>query len=352
MKDKKQLFSEIYEKYEYYKDNDNDFFHSNSQNKNEFHLGKMVASFIVALAFSAGMVYAVVYTYNNIWKEPEKYNWNEEMQITKEDKENVLTDEEIIKRVDEIINWVGCENTQILDKRIFKDTQNKKTKLFITLENNMSITIDAITGELIQFSDSSFNDLEIESTVSKNEAKKIANEIYKMLGYSEGEYELATLIKNGTGNNEPLWKVEFCKKYDGVYNYYQCIRISFVPEIKRIKILTIFNEDYTDNEIVISENEALNIAKEYNLKFNKDETKLKRTSVNLEIQKMNTNIYALENQTENNNSAGEIYLYRTQDTVIRKVWTVEFDYSDEFSNIIRYYVDVTTGEIIGGNSTN
>lgn len=352
MKDKEQLFSEIYEKYEYYKDKDDDFFHSDTHNIKEFNLGKLVASFVITFTVSIGAVYAVVYTYNTIWKEPEKYNWSEEIQVTEDDKECVLTDEEITKKVDEFLSWLGYNNIKISSKQIYKDTTNKETKMIVNLENNMSITINAITGELIQFSDSSFNDLDIASIVSKSEAEKIAYEIYEQLGYENGEFELATLTKSGTGENESLWKADFCKKYDNVYNYYQCIRISFVPEIKRIKILTIFNEDYEDNEILISENDAVNIAKEYNSKFYTDENMLKSINVTLEIQKMNANIYSLENQTENNNSDGEIYAYRTQDTVIRKVWTVEFDYSDEFSNIIRYYIDVTTGEIIGGNSTN
>ena len=157
-----------------------------------------------------------------------------------------------------------------------------------------------------------------------------------------------------------MWRVDFCKKYGDVFNKYQCIRISFVPEVKKIKILTIFDEDYEDNPVAITQDEAIEIAKKKYLALGKDETKIKSITVKMDIEKMNTvlhNLTSNSNNTEDENTnktitvnTNEQEMYRTPETIIRKVWTVKIDYSDDFAHIDSFYVDVTTGEIIGGGT--
>lgn len=323
-------------------------------------ISKIVVIVICVSVILSGIVYATTYYIKNVWQEPEKYNWKEEMKVTLEDENNAITENEIERIIDEKLKWLGYEKAEIINKELVKNPENKKINWKISLNNKMNFTLNAITGDLVQFIDLSFNDLEIKSTTKEADAKKIAKELYSKLGYNESEYEIASLKKSGIDIDGALWTVDFCKKYDNVYNFYQCIRISFVPEIKRIKILTVFDEEYEDNPVMISENEAKEIAKQKALELNKSEDKLKSITAKLEIKKMNTQWYSpndnatnniAEDTTKTQNVDTNTETYRVPETIIRKVWNVELDYSGEFAEINSYYVDATTGEIIGGGST-
>lgn len=324
-------------------------------------VSKIIVLVLCVSILLSGIVYATTYVIKNIWREPEKFDWSEEIIVNSEDESKALTEGEIDKILSEKLNWLGLDKSNILDKQLVKFPYDKKMNWIITLDNQINFTLDALTGKLIQFSDSSFNDLEIKSTANENIAMQVAKELYEKLGYEDGEYEISTLKKNGTTEGESLWRVDFCKKYGDVYNQYQCIRISFVPEIKRIKILTVFDEEYEDNPIIISKEEAINIAKQRASQLKMDQNKLKSITAKLEIQEMNTVWYEPENNFNSNKDIKEntteikdtntsTDYYRIPETVIRKVWTVTMDYSEEFASIDVFYIDVTTGEVIGGDT--
>ena len=231
---------------------------------------------------------------------------------------------------------------------------------YIDTDNKLGISIESETGKLKQISDWSIDDTKIASTVTKQEAENVAKELYYKLGYKEGEYEIASLKKNKISEDTNLWQVDFCKKYDDIYNYYQNIRMTFIPEVKQLTILTIFDYDYEDNPIVISQDEATKLAKAKSIDLGNSEDKIKRINTTMSIEKMNAYVYTNEQnqkivtQNENNiteqQSTTDVTSYRTEQ-IIRKVWVVEIEYYSEFTSINKYFVDVTTGEIIGGGST-
>ena len=74
---------------------------------------------------------------------------------------------------------------------------------------------------------------------------------------------------------------------------------------------------------------------------------------------MNTFVYSQEMYEERNNvstntttisSTEDNYSYRT-DNLVRKVWRIEIKYkNDLFSDVEAYFIDCTTGEIIGGDA--
>ena len=162
--------------------------------------------------------------------------------------------------------------------------------------------------------------------------------------------------------DDPLWRADFCKKYDGIVNKYQCIRISFVPEVKRIKMLTVFDEAFDNNEVKITKEEAIEIAKAKLKDIGRDESKIKSITAELSIEEMNTIWFeterlnekneVAENKTETNRTIDTSDEgYRVPETVIRKVWKVTIDSSEEFAVKDDFFVDATTGEIIGGDTT-
>ena len=308
----------------------------------------------------SGVVFATYTIYEKIWKTPEKYNLIEEQKITEDDKKRSLTKEEAIQKAKDIANKLGKDFGNVTRAELIKNVSVDTMNWYIDTDNKLGISIESETGKLKQISDWSIDDTKIASTVTKQEAENVAKELYYKLGYKEGEYEIASLKKNKISEDTNLWQVDFCKKYDDIYNYYQNIRMTFIPEVKQLTILTIFDYDYEDNPIVISQDEATKLAKAKSIDLGNSEDKIKRINTTMSIEKMNAYVYTNEQnqkivtQNENNiteqQSTTDVTSYRTEQ-IIRKVWVVEIEYYSEFTSINKYFVDVTTGEIIGGGST-
>ena len=71
--------------------------------------------FIVLGLITSGVVYATSYCINYIWKEPEKYNLEEESKVTEEDEEKAISEEEIDTIISEKLSWLGYDEAQISD---------------------------------------------------------------------------------------------------------------------------------------------------------------------------------------------------------------------------------------------
>lgn len=358
MKDKKEFYKEVYEKYAYYKNKKkNKFFNKQIYKTSGFNITKLVASLIIVI-LGSGIVYAAGrYTYNKIWKEPETYNFWKDREITKEDEENAMSKEEAIARAEEIVKGLGYGEIEVTDAELIKHPSNNKIEWMISAQNDISIDIDAKTGKLTHISDFSTDDTAIKSTATKEKATEVAKNMYEVMGYEKGEYELSYIARNLITEDSSLWNADFNKIYDGIPNIYQCIRITFVPEVSKMIMLTIFDEPFENNPVVISKEEAIEIARAKDKELNKDE-EVKNISAKLDIKQMNASIYAQEQDNkekleENNETeireTDDIVSYRTEG-IVRKVWNVEIEYDREFGNRKWYYVDSTTGEIIGGDS--
>ncbi len=361
MKSNEEYLKEIFEKYNSIKTTrDKSSFYKDKINKGiQNKLLKTAAVAILCLTSTIGIVYAGIQTYNKIWKEPQRYKLSEEREITSQDIEKSLTKDEAIKIAQNITNSLGKTFGNVIRAELIKNISMNKMDWYIGTDNNISISINSETGKLHSISDWGIDDTKIPSTVTRKEAESIAKEIYLQLGYIESEYELAELLQNSISDNTNLWRADFTKKYGDVYNYYQNIRITFIPEVKQLTILTIFDYDYEDNPIVISKEQAIDIAKDKALQLGKVEEKIKSVKTTLSIEKMNAFIYSIQKYNQevserpnntNTQSTDDVIRYRTED-IVRKVWVVEIEYYSDFADVDKYYVDVTTGEIIGGDST-
>lgn len=359
MKSNEEYLKELFNKYDEIKETKgkSDFYKNRISKQLPNKLLKTVAVSFLCLVSTVGIVYAGIQTYNKIWKEPDTYKFSEERKITEEDISKSLTEEEAVAKAKKITEDLGKTFGNVTRAELIKNVSANRMDWYIGTDNQISITIQSETGKLKQISDWSIDDTKIPSTVSKEEARNIAKEIYLKLGYNDGEYEIASLSQNAIADGTNLWQVNFCKKYDGIYNYYQDIRISFIPEVKQLTILTIFDYPYEDNPIVIAKEDATRIAKEKAIELGNDENKIKNVTTTLSIEKMNAHVYSQgqfkEQPKEENTKTVNIedtIVYRTED-IVRKVWVVEIEYYSDFAAIDKYYVDTTTGEIIGGDST-
>ena len=154
-------------------------------------------------------------------------------------------------------------------------------------------------------------------------------------------------------------------KYNEFVNPYESIYVGFIPEINELYYFIVYDTKYDDNPINIDKEKAIEIAVKNEEKIDIG-YKIKNTSASLNIVKMNGDAYLrskdynqYKKQQKQDYPIEEYIEYRTE-SLVRKAWevTVEYDIGEEKGRIVdengityrlyTYYIDATTGEIIGG----
>ena len=329
---------------------------------------KTVATATIRTVITTGVVFAGTKVYENIekiWKTPETYEITNE--LSSEDKENAISEEEAKKKASEYLEKIGLEkNINILTLK--KDALNNEIIWDITFKNG-NIRINS-NGDFESLNIPSYNyTIPKNYGITREEARKVAKELLSKYNFydNDDEYELVSLKRNGDDEQAYIWYATFYKKYGDLYNQYENINIGWIPTINGLYSLSIDNCKYENNEQQISKEEAINIAKE---KDEKIETRHKIVSVDAElgIDKMNTDVIYREKNIEEygdgtinfkSDENGKMVLkdnaefYKVEERV-RKVWevTLYYDYIKYEENGPEkyvYYIDSTTGEIIGGD---
>lgn len=332
------------------------------------NIPKLVATFVVATTVTGGLVYATGNAiYEKIWKQPETYEFSYE--LTEKDKEEAISEEEARQKASEYLNKIGL-NDEITGLGLTKDV----------FENEVIWNIGFKSGTITMDSNGNFKSLNIPSYnykipynygITREEARKTAKEL--LLKYNPNnnsdEYELLSLKRNMENDEASyIWYADFYKKYGDLYNKYEKISIGWVPTINGLYSLSIENSKYENNEQKISKEDAIRIATE---KDKKIETRYNITSTEAEIgiDKMNTEVVYREKDIANydkgtiNFEQRENGRYEVKDDAefykvenrVRKVWevTIYYDYYKyDYPERYVYYVDATTGEIIGGSRWN
>lgn len=327
----------------------------------------LVATFIIAIGLTSGLVYATgTAIYEKIWKEPEKYQFSWE--VTESDKEKAISENEAREQAEKYLEQIGL-NDEVSGLTLRKDTFND-----IAVWN-----VGFTSGSLVIDNKGNFQSLNIPSynyKIPKNygitrvEARKTATELFKKYNpnNNSSEYELVSLKRNNEDDKYAyIWYADFYKKYGDLYNRYEKISIGWIPTINGLYSLNIENLKYENNEQKISKEEAIKIATEKDKTIEKRYT-IQNAEANIWIDKMNTEVVYREKNLEEyekgniNFERGEngqtivkenAEFYKVENRV-RKVWevTLYYDYVKYESNgpeCFTYYVDSTTGEIIGGN---
>ena len=230
----------------------------------------------------------------------------------------------------------------------------------ITANEHDDFFVNANTGNL--------NHFQIEDGLSLEEVEKCTSNREDMIeqariklkeyGYDESEYKLSYVSSND-GNDEEksyMWYISFSKEYDGIFNRYQSISMTIIPKINKVTTFSINDEPFENNEIKISMEEAVEIAKEKDKVINSENYAQKGVDSKLEIVRVNPEVYLKENGLENGNETttledGTIYSYNTykMNGRVRKAYVISISYENRPFGIPRtYYVDCTTGEVIGG----
>ena len=324
---------------------------------------KMVAMFIVIIGLLASVTYAGSVIYEKIFKEPEKIeNYIEELKVTKEDLEKVITKEEAINKAKEELKRykIDLDVNKIESIELQKNPNYDEITYVIKLSKTDQFFIDARTGALNNFYvDEGLSLEELEKcTSTREDVLEQAKLKLKEYGYDENEYKISYVYSNADNdeNKSYYWYIWFSKEYDGVFNEYQSISMTFIPKINKVHSLSISNEPFENNEIKITMEQAIDIAKEKDKIINTENYIQKGVDAKLDIVRVNPEVYLKENGLENGNETvtledGTIYSYNTykMNGRVRKAYKVTISYENRPLGLTRtYYVDVTTGEVIGG----
>lgn len=330
---------------------------------------KMVATFIVSVGIMMGVVYAGTIIYENIWKEPQRVELSKE-EITPEIVRKNITEEEAKKIAQDKLAEIGLTEEEIIGTDHYNPMGTEEIMYRFNTSNQWSIAINGQTGEFFDiWNNQKFNEQWEQCTITREEAIEVAKEWYKKLGYEEGEYKLAKLeVQNNFGKEEdPGYKfyASFYKQYDDLYNTYESVLITFLAKDKKLMNYRVENSKFENNPLEISKEKAIEIATKEDRKVENKE--IISTEAELRIEKMNGNAYARLHNTEEyykpmtttDVPLEERVYYQTEDRV-RRVWIVSFNYGEEPGTDVvtryakgtySYFVDSTTGEIIGGDTS-
>ncbi len=331
---------------------------------------KAIVTSIIGIALSTGVVFAGGKVVENIWKTPEKVeipsgDIEEIMKITEESKNENITEEKAKEIAINKLKEIGF-NSNIVNTDHYKEIDSNKIYYRFDTEDNYEIVINGKTGAFYTIWNNNMNIHERNKEISEQEAIDIAHKYYKLFGFKEGEYEITKIWSNnkkGSGKG-PGFKIdiEFNKKYGEIYNPYERIMIAIESKNKDIDYFSVENIPFDNNETIITEEQAIQIALEEDKKI--ETNKVLETKAKKMVVKINANAYDRINNKNKYYEAmqtvdypiEERNYYNVEDRV-RNAWVVVITYEDNFEDDTvkrytegqySYFVDCTTGEIIGG----
>lgn len=323
---------------------------------------KTSAAFLIVSLLFTSVAFAGLFTYQNFLKPPKVYNSFEEsykdipQYIDSEKNEHFISEEDANKIALNILEQLGFSD-QIIKKTELKQGYDSEYNCYYVIktkenyEEGLEVDINASNGKFNFFinRDFKFNNYTLDN-ITEYDAQTIAQNIYSNLDfitpYEFNKIELQSEYFQSKIINK--WQAFFYKKYDDVCNPYESLGINFISSNGDIIIESLgIQEDYTfkNNPIQLSKEKAIEIAILENKKYNTND--VLKIDTHLAVKKVNSFLYTLQNPN---------FIYKAED-LSRKVWVVHFSfYKDEivnFNNLQQYqdreyYVDVTTGEIIGG----
>lgn len=337
-----------------------------------YSISKIAIVICTFLATTAGIVYAGTIIYDKIWKEPEKvvgfYSEERSKQntISNEESKSAMSEEEARKKTEEILEKFGYKDEKIQSIQLQNNPDDYESSWYIQTENNIHISFEASNGKSFNISINNvlYENIENYRTTEKN-AEETARSLCSKYGYNLNEYSYVKTTSNMNSEKDSyIWNVEFYKEYDGIVNRYEGIGVSFIPQINKLYGFSVNDKKFENNPVEITEEQAKEIAlkEEKNVpvkyEINNIDIKLKIIEMN-GIAYLRVNDYdQLHKQTSSIDYPSEEWTYYRTDNRVRKAWVVKFNYNipnkpGEFYNIndrqFSYYIDATTGEIIGGS---
>ncbi len=340
---------------------------------------KIVSTAVAGIVLSAGIVFAGTKVYEKVWKEPEKIEIVTEVLTPEAQKENI-SEEEAKQIAINKLKEIGF-NTNIVKTDNYKEVDSNKIMYRFMTDDNYSISIDGQKAEFFEIwneskklgeIDKNFNgygsgkNLGSEYFMNRDRAVEVANKYYKLFGFKEGEYEVTKVRSFNSEGDETAetgykFVVTYNKKYGDTYNPYEYVGIQVYAKDEMLWMIRTENIPYDNNPTEITKEQALQIALEVDK--NIEEKEIAETKVEEMIVNMNAKAYYRLTDKERFYKEMSTVDYPTEERVyyqmedkIRNAWVVVITYVDDWTNVVTrytrgqfsYFIDATTGEIIGG----
>ena len=336
---------------------------------------RLITTICTALIITSGVGYGGYMIYEKVWKNPEKYTYQElqstisQTEVTNEEKESLISEEEAKEKVMRIVQKLGYEGEEISSIELNENKIEEISEIYYKIETkndkgqNLNIKLNAKNGELESLQDDSILDSGVNgSSINEEEAKKALQDLFSKIEIDENEYDITYSGKENVvykGNEKEVWNVKGNKKYNDIVNPYEELSISFVMDSGNIKVSSISNNKngiYENNQQVVTKEEAIEIATNKEKEFTDKE--IVNIEASLDIKKMNKYIFELENSME---ESYDIDIkedgYKINENIIRNIWKVRIFHNEDNNESVEsyikgknkeYYIDYTTAEIIGG----
>ena len=340
---------------------------------------KNISIFCLLLICTSGCAIGGYIAYENVWREPKQYTYAEMENIiandtvTEEKKDKIIEAESIKNNVNDILNELGYANQEIKKIELKEYKQEGLEEVYYNIETsgdneNLNLRVNAENGNLLSLENNKILSKDVsEADVNKSDVEKLSNELFSKISQENDAYRLYSCNSEYTsyqGELKKVWVSRYYKYYNDVINPYEELAFTFMNSVDGLEISSIRNNIsgvYENNPQVITEEEAIKIAESKEKELTDNE--IVSISASIGIRKMNTYVYKLENNIYNTNMNSELNnenLY-INEKLARNVWMVQIkheeieaksneEYLKEQNKV--YYVDITTGEIIGGNELN
>ena len=328
----------------------------------------IISGIIIACS---GVVFASSKIIENIWKNPEKVNPNYE--ITDETRKKNITIDEAKEIAINKLEEVGF-NSNIIKQEERKNYNNDNIDYLFITETEYEITIKGSTGQFFEIRNCKEFKQDENKAYTLEEAKEIADKYFKQFGFDKDGFEFTKVQvdvgpdvkKGGEQTRGNRLEVIYNKKYDNQINSNQYVDIILDTGLEdSFESIITKNEPFENNEYIITKEEAISKAQEYDK--NITDMIIVETKAEKKIVKMNDKAYSrMQNYKEfyepmqNENFDNSKYNYYAVDGKLRNAWVVVLKYDDKYftDDVVKrytegaftYYIDATTGEIIGGET--
>ena len=334
---------------------------------------RTISTACATVILTSGVAIGGYIVYEKVWKEPKQYTYEElkstiaDTEVSDEEKKDLISEEQAKQTALEIAKNLGYENEVVESIELKQNKREEYEEKYYEIKtsnsvDNIEIKINATNGQIMAFDNMNLlGREENQKQITTEEAIKIADEIYEKIKLSEENYELNICREEErvfNGQIRKIWNIKYYKKYDDIINPYELLNFDIIISSNNIKVSSIYTDIsgiYEDNPEVISKEEAINIASNKEKELTNNEI----TNIDIEkgIRKQNSYIYELEKNADKENNEEE-KMINVNANIIRNVWIISIKHEGvENKNIEdylkgkskEYYIDITTGEIIGGN---
>lgn len=342
-----------------------------AMSKGKLNIGKGIGIAVCIALSMTGVVFASTKIIENIWKDPEKVNPTYE--ISAESRKENITIAEAKEIAINKLKEVGF-NSNIIKQEERKTYNSENIDYLFTSEDEYEVAIEGSTGKFFSIRNRKEFKQDENKAYTLEEAKEIADKYFKQFGFDKDGFEFTKVQvdvgpdvkKGGEQTRGSRLEVLYNKKYDNQISDSQYVNIVLDTGLEdRFEAILTENESFDNNEYIITKDEAISKAEEYDK--NITDMKIVETKAEKKIVEMNDKAYSRQQNYEeyyapmqNENFNQSKYNYYNVEKKLRNAWVVVLKYDDKYftGDVVKrysegaftYYVDATTGEIIGGEN--